>query len=77
MLEDLILLAGNPVKEVLLKLKLPGHRIRRRRYNLIPAESKFKTPCSIIKDKYMMKAQVHVSKSSVISDVQALPQRNH
>nr|GEX60635.1 hypothetical protein [Tanacetum cinerariifolium] len=32
--------------------------------------------CSIIKDKYMMKAQVHVSKSSAISDVQALPQKN-
>nr|GFA68307.1 hypothetical protein [Tanacetum cinerariifolium] len=46
-----------------------------RRYNLIPAESKFKTPCSIIKDKYMIKAQVHVLKSSTISDVQALPQR--
>nr|GEV04822.1 hypothetical protein [Tanacetum cinerariifolium] len=30
-------------------------------------------PCSIIKDKYMMKAQVHVSKSSANSDVQALP----
>nr|GEV06595.1 hypothetical protein [Tanacetum cinerariifolium] len=28
-------------------------------------------------DKYMMKAQVHVSKSSSISDVQALPQRKH
>ncbi|GJX68870.1 hypothetical protein Tco_0304597 [Tanacetum coccineum] len=27
-------------------------------------------------DKFMMKAQVHVSKSSVISDVQALPQEN-
>nr|GEW94082.1 hypothetical protein [Tanacetum cinerariifolium] len=26
-------------------------------------------------DKYMMKAQVHVSKSSAISDIQALPQR--
>nr|GFB94863.1 hypothetical protein [Tanacetum cinerariifolium] len=50
-------------------------RIRRWRYNLIQEESKFKTPCSIIKDKYMMKAQVHVSKSSIISDVQALPQR--
>nr|GEY35020.1 ubiquitin-conjugating enzyme family protein [Tanacetum cinerariifolium] len=44
-------------------------RIKRWRYNLIPAESKFKTPCSIIKDKYMMKAQVHVLKSSAISDV--------
>nr|GEW42404.1 retrovirus-related Pol polyprotein from transposon TNT 1-94 [Tanacetum cinerariifolium] len=48
-------------------------RIRRWHYNLIPAESKFKTPCSIIKDKYMMKAQVHVSKSSAIYDVQPLP----
>nr|GEU49091.1 retrovirus-related Pol polyprotein from transposon TNT 1-94 [Tanacetum cinerariifolium] len=28
-------------------------------------------------DKYMMKAQVHVSKSSVISDIQALPRRKH
>nr|GEU28604.1 hypothetical protein [Tanacetum cinerariifolium] len=35
---------------------------------------KFMTSCSIIKDKYMMKAQVHVSKSFAISDVQALPQ---
>nr|GEY56369.1 NAC domain-containing protein [Tanacetum cinerariifolium] len=32
--------------------------ISRWRYNLIPAESKFKTPCSNVKDKYMMKAQV-------------------
>nr|GFA03752.1 retrovirus-related Pol polyprotein from transposon TNT 1-94 [Tanacetum cinerariifolium] len=31
------------------------------------AESKFKTSCSIIKEKYMMKAQVHVSKSFAIS----------
>nr|GEW71871.1 putative zinc finger, CCHC-type [Tanacetum cinerariifolium] len=51
--------------------------IRRWRYNIIPAELKFKTPCSIIKDKYRMKAQVHVSKSSAIFDVQALPQRKH
>nr|GFB14790.1 hypothetical protein [Tanacetum cinerariifolium] len=63
----LILSAGNPVKEVLPKLNLPVHRIRRWHYNLIPAESKIKTSCSIIKDKYMMKAQVHVSKSSAIS----------
>nr|GEU54117.1 retrovirus-related Pol polyprotein from transposon TNT 1-94 [Tanacetum cinerariifolium] len=46
-------------------------------YNLIPAESRFKTPCSIIKHKFMMKALVHVSKSSAISDVQALPQKKH
>nr|GEY83242.1 copia protein [Tanacetum cinerariifolium] len=80
-------LAGNPVKEVLLKLNLPGHiytihtikwssRNRRRwRYNLILAESKFKTPILNHQDKYMMKALVHVSKSSAISDVQALPRK--
>nr|GFA62118.1 hypothetical protein [Tanacetum cinerariifolium] len=28
-------------------------------------------------DKYMMKAQVHVLKSSAISDVQPLPRRKH
>nr|GEW69153.1 uncharacterized mitochondrial protein AtMg00810-like [Tanacetum cinerariifolium] len=52
-------------------------RISRWRYNLIPTEPKFKTPCSIIKDKYMMKAQVHVSKSFAISDVQTPPQKKH
>nr|GEW77673.1 reverse transcriptase domain-containing protein [Tanacetum cinerariifolium] len=65
-----LMVAGNPVKEILPKLNLPGHRIRRWCYNLIPAELKFKTPCSIIKDKYMMKAQVHVLKSSAISGYQ-------
>nr|GEX80401.1 retrovirus-related Pol polyprotein from transposon TNT 1-94 [Tanacetum cinerariifolium] len=49
----------------------------RRRYNFIPAELRFTTSCSIDKDKYMMKAQVHVSKSSAISDVQALPHKEH
>nr|GEV24145.1 hypothetical protein [Tanacetum cinerariifolium] len=34
-------------------------------------------PCLIIKVKYMMKDQVHMSKSSVISGVQALPLRKH
>nr|GFA02369.1 hypothetical protein [Tanacetum cinerariifolium] len=48
-------------------------RIRRWHYNLIPAESKFKTTMLDHQDKHMMKAQVHVSKSSAISDVQALP----
>nr|GEV66092.1 reverse transcriptase domain-containing protein [Tanacetum cinerariifolium] len=41
--------------------------IKRWCYNLILAELKFKTSCSIIKDKFMMKAQVHVSKYSAIS----------
>nr|GEW08785.1 retrotransposon protein putative Ty1-copia subclass [Tanacetum cinerariifolium] len=63
--------------EVLLKLILPVHRIRRWRYNLSSAESKFKTPMIDHQDKYMMKAQVHMSKSSVISDVQPLPRRKH
>nr|GEW98033.1 retrovirus-related Pol polyprotein from transposon TNT 1-94 [Tanacetum cinerariifolium] len=52
-----------------------SNAIVRWHYNLTLAESRFKTPCSIVKDKYMMKAQVHVSKSSAISDVQALPQK--
>nr|GEZ81045.1 retrotransposon protein, putative, Ty3-gypsy subclass [Tanacetum cinerariifolium] len=52
--------SSHEVLEVLLKLNLPVHRISRYRYNLIPAESKFKTPCSIIKDKYIMKAQLRV-----------------
>nr|GEZ48785.1 hypothetical protein [Tanacetum cinerariifolium] len=34
-------------------------------------------PCLIIKDKYIMKSQVHVSKSSSISDIQALPRKKH
>nr|GEW60493.1 hypothetical protein [Tanacetum cinerariifolium] len=65
------------VLEVLLKLILPVHRISRWRYNLTPAKSKFKTPMLDHRDKYMMKAQVHVSKTSAISDVQPLPQRKH
>nr|GEY84130.1 integrase, catalytic region, zinc finger, CCHC-type, peptidase aspartic, catalytic [Tanacetum cinerariifolium] len=39
------------------KLNLPVYRTRRWHYSLILAELKFKTPCSIVKDKYMMKAQ--------------------
>nr|GEW47609.1 retrovirus-related Pol polyprotein from transposon TNT 1-94 [Tanacetum cinerariifolium] len=50
-------------------------RIRRRRYKLTLAESKFKTPMLDHQDKHMMKAQVHVSKSFAISDEQVLPQR--
>nr|GEV18276.1 copia protein [Tanacetum cinerariifolium] len=71
---EVLVMNGNPSRVIIKQL---CGRIRRWRYNLIPAESKFKTPCSIIKDKYMMKAQVHVSKSSTISDVQALPQKKH
>nr|GEU35139.1 retrovirus-related Pol polyprotein from transposon TNT 1-94 [Tanacetum cinerariifolium] len=52
-------------------------RISRWRYNLTLAESKFKTPMLDHQDKYMMKAQVHVLKSSAISDVQPLPRRKH
>nr|GEZ38460.1 reverse transcriptase domain-containing protein [Tanacetum cinerariifolium] len=40
------------------------------------AESKFKTPMLDHQDNYMMKAQVHVSKSFAISDEQPLPKRN-
>nr|GEX95667.1 hypothetical protein [Tanacetum cinerariifolium] len=52
-----------------------GQPISRWRYNLTPAESKFKTPMLDHQDKYMMKAQVHVSKSSTISDEQPLPRK--
>nr|GEY77115.1 hypothetical protein [Tanacetum cinerariifolium] len=52
-----------------------NQRIRRWRYNLTLAESKFKTPMLDHQDKYTMKAQVHVSKSFAISDVQPLPRR--
>nr|GEV82466.1 uncharacterized mitochondrial protein AtMg00810-like [Tanacetum cinerariifolium] len=51
--------------------------ISRCRYNLTPAESKFKNPMLDHQDEYMMKAQVHVLKSSTISDVQPLPRRKH
>nr|GEV77112.1 reverse transcriptase domain-containing protein [Tanacetum cinerariifolium] len=69
---DVTNLASNVAVDLLAVISV---KIRRRRYNLISAESKFKTPCSIIKDKYMIKAQVHVSKYSAISDIQALPRR--
>nr|GEY73949.1 retrovirus-related Pol polyprotein from transposon TNT 1-94 [Tanacetum cinerariifolium] len=69
--------ANHREKMLLCKQEEAGIQIRRWRYNLIPAESRFKNPCSIIKDKYMMKAQVHVSKSSAISDVQPLPRRKY
>nr|GEU64803.1 uncharacterized mitochondrial protein AtMg00810-like [Tanacetum cinerariifolium] len=38
-------------------------------------ESKFKTPMLDHQDKYMMKAQVHVSKSFTVSDLQPLPRK--
>nr|GEW08793.1 copia protein [Tanacetum cinerariifolium] len=65
---------GNPSR---VNIKQLYGRISRWRYNLTPAESKFKTPMLDHQDKHMMKAQVHVSKSSAISDVQALPRRKH
>nr|GEU61718.1 hypothetical protein [Tanacetum cinerariifolium] len=84
------ILSWKPCQGGSYKLNLPDHkysihtvkwfsrnrRIRRRCYNLIPAESTFKTSCSIDKDEYMMKAYIHVSGSSAISDVQVLPQKN-
>nr|GEU56729.1 retrovirus-related Pol polyprotein from transposon TNT 1-94 [Tanacetum cinerariifolium] len=70
-------LSWKPCQEGSSKIEPTCSQDRRWRYNLIPAESKFKTPCSIIKDKYMMKSQVHVSKSSAIYDVQAPPRKKH
>nr|GEY00984.1 putative ribonuclease H-like domain-containing protein [Tanacetum cinerariifolium] len=72
-----ITLSWKPCQGGSSKLNLPGHRISRWRYNLTPAESKFKTPILDHQDKNMMKAQVHVSKSSANSDVQPPPQRKH
>nr|GEX92817.1 hypothetical protein [Tanacetum cinerariifolium] len=67
-LDDPTLRAGNLVKEILLKLKIPDYRnsiiycktvlMESEHYNLILAKSRFTTSCSIDKDKYMMKAQV-------------------
>nr|GEU42614.1 retrotransposon protein, putative, unclassified [Tanacetum cinerariifolium] len=65
------------VKKEALHTTLGKNQISRWRYNLTPAESKFKTPMLDHQDKYMMKAQVHVLKSSTISDVQPLPRRKH
>nr|GEX05213.1 hypothetical protein [Tanacetum cinerariifolium] len=45
---------GNPSRVIIKQLY---GRIRRWCYNLIPAESRFKTSCSIIKDTFKMKAQ--------------------
>nr|GEZ20372.1 hypothetical protein [Tanacetum cinerariifolium] len=65
---------GNPSR---VNIKQLCGRIRRWCYNLIPAESKFKNRMLDHQDKYMMKAQVHVSKSSAISNEQAFPQRKY
>nr|GFA29985.1 hypothetical protein [Tanacetum cinerariifolium] len=65
------------IQEKKAKLFNEWERIRRRRYNLILAESKFKNLVLDRQDKYMMKDQVHVSKSSAISDEQALPRRKY
>nr|GEZ15124.1 retrovirus-related Pol polyprotein from transposon TNT 1-94 [Tanacetum cinerariifolium] len=72
-LDRVEVLGGSPLQPPSTKYQ----RIRRWRYDLTPAESKFKTPMLDHQDKYMMKAQVHVSKSSAISDIQALPRRKH
>nr|GEV12995.1 hypothetical protein [Tanacetum cinerariifolium] len=71
---EVLVTNGNPSRVIIKQL---CGRIRRWHYNLTLAESKFKTPMLEHQDKYMMKAQVHVSKSSVISDVQPLPGRKH
>nr|GEX05267.1 retrovirus-related Pol polyprotein from transposon TNT 1-94 [Tanacetum cinerariifolium] len=58
----------------------PSHEVSDQTMALQPHSSGVEIqdlPCSIIKDKYMMKAQVHVSKSFAISDVQALPLRKN
>nr|GEZ70579.1 hypothetical protein [Tanacetum cinerariifolium] len=44
--------------------------IRRWRYNLIPAKSRFKTSCSINKDTFKMKAQKTCNNDKNLSEVQ-------
>nr|GEW42276.1 hypothetical protein [Tanacetum cinerariifolium] len=67
-----LVMNGNPskanIKQLCGRYNIPtvkwssgNRRISRCRYNLIPAESRFKTPCSIIKDKCMMKAQYAIN----------------
>nr|GEW51053.1 hypothetical protein [Tanacetum cinerariifolium] len=73
--QDYILVVQVYVDDIIFGSTHP--RICRWRYNLTPAESKFKTPMLDHQDKYMMKAQVHMSKSSAIYDVQPLPRRKH
>nr|GEW11267.1 retrovirus-related Pol polyprotein from transposon TNT 1-94 [Tanacetum cinerariifolium] len=68
---------GTPVDATKYRSMIGALMISQWRFNLISAESRFMTSCSIVKDKYMMKAQVHVSKSSAISGVQALAQKEH
>nr|GEX19361.1 copia protein [Tanacetum cinerariifolium] len=48
---------------------IPGYSIHTGKRSSRKQRVKIQDLCSIIKDKYMMKAQVHVSKSSAISDV--------
>nr|GEX60918.1 retrovirus-related Pol polyprotein from transposon TNT 1-94 [Tanacetum cinerariifolium] len=71
---EVLVTNGNPSK---VNIKQLCGRICRLRYNLTLAESKFKNPMLEHQDKYMMKAQVHVLKSSAIFDVQPLPRRKH
>nr|GEY80052.1 retrovirus-related Pol polyprotein from transposon TNT 1-94 [Tanacetum cinerariifolium] len=78
-----ILQSGSTLKNKTHRCPLPFHKgargkgISQWRYNLTLVDSKFKTPMLDHQDKYLMKTQVHVSKSSAISDIQALPRRKH
>ncbi|GKC14528.1 hypothetical protein Tco_1011310 [Tanacetum coccineum] len=75
-LEDLILGAGNPVKEVLLNRTYLITGICDGVTTSFQQSQDSRPHAQSTKDKYMMKAQTHVSKYSAISDVQALPQKN-
>nr|GEY32782.1 copia protein [Tanacetum cinerariifolium] len=72
-----ITLSWKPCQGGSSKIEPTWSQIRQQGYNLTPAESKFKTHMLDHQDKCMMKAQVHVSKYSVISDKQPLPLRKH
>nr|GEY42409.1 hypothetical protein [Tanacetum cinerariifolium] len=61
------------------KLNLPGHRYRSDDGVTISFQRSrnSRPPMLDHQDKYMIKAQVHVSKSSAISDIQALPRKKY
>nr|GEW28588.1 hypothetical protein [Tanacetum cinerariifolium] len=60
-------------------IKIFGDNVRDQTTALQPHFSRVKIQDPMLdhQDKYMMKAQVHMSKSSAISDIQALPRRKH
>nr|GEV05718.1 hypothetical protein [Tanacetum cinerariifolium] len=76
-LDRVEVLAGNPVKEVLLKIEPTWSQDQTTALQPHSSGVKIQDLMFDHQDKCMMKAQVHVSKSSAFSDIQALPQRKY